>query len=1635
MNEASPTLEVGFAIDPESSFDTLRQLQAAMDTTEGKIVADAAKIEAATRNMVNLGNGTAQVTAFGNAHSREMQGVVRDRNAAEKAGEGLVRQMQRQAETFGKTASEIRNMRAEQRALAAESQGLTELAARIRSVNSELNRMEAASATAGRGVGSVATTGRFAAHHMQNLAFQFQDVGVQMVMAAQSSDPLRMALMALMMQGSQIQGIMSQAGVGVGGLARQVLLTARIISETAPANIASALATVKAQEAVAAAEYKRTQAALAAARGEVLLANAARTTATTAEASAAATAALAAARQRLAAVTAEAALAEQALAGATARTADASATASALSIARITPWGRALTIAAAAATALGFSIKSMQQAAQDASDMEAYARSLGLTTKEIRNLKDVTVTFGDTTKAVFQVAGKAIWDNIGPAVKSTWELIEGWFAAVGSGTKTLVNYMIGGFVGAYNAIVQTWRSFPAALGDLFYSAVNAAIGAINSLLRKSADGVNSFITSANAVLGQFGINLPTISAAQIGEVENQHAGAGRRIGEAFAGNLREAVQRDYLGAIGDAVTAQTIRNAQDRIREQALAKGYLDPENARTRKPKVDRHAERLARENEAIEAQIRNLYALAAAYRISGAEALIAEARVKAESQAIKQRGDIEMFVNREVRLSIAQRVVDAAKANAALREQAVAQAEVNAMVAAGIVPAERSGELLQQRLAMLPLIAAAEAAQQRGLAEEAARANQALDDQIDAQRQLAEAKREEAFNAAMAAGNDRLAELREELRLVGATNEERAIGLAVLRATREAEKFNPADRDAYIAQQREIAIATEEAAAAQRNFNDALSFTADRWELIARNVQNAGAGMTEAFGEAGRAISDMALIFAGFHAERERLNQQHLEQLRQAGKDQAAIARANARFALQTATLEIGAFGDMTAAAKGFFDEKSKGYKALAAAEKAFRAIEFALSVRAMAQDAIETGSSIAKSGLRAAANGVEAVAKAIASLPFPANLAAGAATAAALAAIGISVAGAFGGGGRNSLQKPNTGTGTVLGDPDTQSASIKNAIDALREVDTVTSVYAREMAGSLRSINSQIGNVAAVLVRGGDINASQGIAEGFAPNLIGKVLGSIPIVGGLLKGLFGSKTSVIASGISGRAQTLESILGGGFDASTFSDIERKKKFLGITTGTKYSTQYGSADPALENQFTLILRSFNDAILAAAGPLGSSTDAITSRLKGFVVDIGKIDLKGLTGQQIEEKLQAVFGAAADRMAMTAFPGVERFQKVGEGAFETLVRVASTVEAVTNALDMLGSAASGFGLDAKMALAERFDSIGDLTGAVDAYFEAFYTKEEQNAARATQLRRAFDSLGLAMPGTLAAFRALVEAQDLTTTAGMETYATLLQLAPAFADLNKAMDGTRSAADIAAERESLQRQILQLQGDTAAIRALDLAKVDVSNRALQEQIYAIQDAQEAAKAAEELRKAWSSVGDSIADEIKRIRGLSGAQTGGNFAELMGRFNAATAAARGGDMDAAKELPGLSQALLAAANLAARSRQELDRVQQQTAASLEITNEAIARISAAASAEKAVLDAAATTQAAAASGNESAAAQMRSSIDDLRAEIVQLRHDNNAGHAATASNTGSIKRKLEDVTNASGGDAVSVAYAA
>jgi hypothetical protein len=1263
-------------------------------------------------------------------------------------------------------------------------------------------------------------------------------------------------------------------------------------------------------------------------------------------------------------------------------------------------------LAAAAAAALAFgAFKMFQSSVKQSGELDKYAASLGLTAKEMEKLGPVGITVGDTMKGLWTTVSDGL--NLGPVFSTLkdWAVVA--FEAILQVGKYAVAILYAGWVGGFNAIRILWSSLPGVIGEAAVGAANLAIAGIEYLANKAIAALNWLANWVNPVLDRVGLaTIGQIESVALPRMENSFAGSTARMGA--------QVRDEFTSAFGDAIGMMDAFSAQWRENSLKAARERLAASAAEIRSDRPDRAgAGRQSREASEAERALQ-------AARDFAANLTLETAKIGKTPIEIKRM---------EVAMAALKAPTDAARI--AILEAGEAWEQTTRAFAAS--------EFLRQTVAPLE--------QQVALLGQSARA-QALAN--------LEAEREQIVLERGAQAWERYRAARTRLM--------------------EAD-FAQTDQEQFLTSLDDMVSATE--AAAQ--------------------------GMADAFGSVGGAIGGITVEITRFASAQVAAANRVADAEREYGR--SSFQYADARVA--QASAEINHYGNLASAAKGFFKEGSEGFKAMAAAEKVFRAFELAIAIKnaavkigligaqtaakvtsdtAMAvsdtaRAGVEQGNSIITTGIKA----VEAVVNAIRSLPFPLNIAAGAVTAGVIASLGIAIGGAFGGGAKPT--PANEGTGTVFGDSAAKSESIAKAIDHLREVDTLTMRYSAAMLASLKSIEANIGGLTNLIIRSNGMEGSAaGIQTGtkltgllgtansmltgisnFASSKTGSLIGAgigmaiagpigaaigflgAKLLGGLGKvlgsiagALFGTKTSIVGQGIYGGAQSVGSIMSGGFDASYYSDIKKTKKFLGISTGSSYGVQYTAADAELERQFSLIFEGFYGAISAAAGPLGMSLGEVQSRLSGFVVNIGKIDLKGLTGAEIQEKLTAVFGAAADNLARTAVPGLEQFQKVGEGYFETLVRVASSIETVSSTLSLLGTSVEGLSLSAKMNLFDLFGSAGDMASATGEYFALYYTKAEQASAQTAQMARVFDSLGLALPQSIAGFRALVEAQDLTTAAGQAAYAALIQLAPAFADLVGAAQDAASAAAILDERFSLERRILELQGDTAALRALDLAQIDMSNKALQEQVWALEDQQkaadDAANAAEQLRNAWAQITDGLIAEIKRIRGVM-SDTPTNYAGALAAFNNASMLARSGDQEAAKELPGLSQALHSVAANTARSAEDLGRLQGLTAASLEQT---LAIISQASATQPAAATSAATTPSwweqftANQMGTPSIPANDGQSamIDELKAlrqEVSDLRGEQRIAAATIASGTSKTARILERVTP--DGDAISTRSAA
>lgn len=490
-------------------------------------------------------------------------------------------------------------------------------------------------------------------------------------------------------------------------------------------------------------------------------------------------------------------------------------------------------------------------------------------------------------------------------------------------------------------------------------------------------------------------------------------------------------------------------------------------------------------------------------------------------------------------------------------------------------------------------------------------------------------------------------------------------------------------------------------------------------------------------------------------------------------------SITQANAEKTL--ATLRARNVGAAISGIKGLFSEHSKAYKIMSAIEKAYAVWQAAETIASIARDVTKTTSSVANSAVRTTANTAEGGSKIFAELgpwAFPVV----AAMVAVIAALGFRGGGGGGGGApptsAQDLQDA-AGTGTVLGDSKAKSESIANSLELVAQNTNRDLEYSNAMLKALRNIDTSIAKMAGTVAR--QISVSGSLFDTSNQKL------GTNSSGGFL-GLFGSTTTrtLYDLGVQFGAMTVGSILENGIDGQSYQVIEKikkKKGFLGIGSSTKttYSTTYGTIDPEITAAIQSVIGSLRDALVAGADVIGlQGAQAI---LDSFSVNLGKISFKDMTGQEIEDQLNAIFSSIGDQMAGKLLPSLKDMQLVGEGLFETFMRVAKEYQAVDIALKSIGRTFGQVGVEsiaARDALVQLFGGLDEFLEATDFFRDQFLTEAEQIAPIAASVRDEMARLGVAGITTRDQFKQAVLGLDLTTEAGREMYASLLAVAPAF---------------------------------------------------------------------------------------------------------------------------------------------------------------------------------------------------------------------------------------------------------------
>lgn len=633
-----------------------------------------------------------------------------------------------------------------------------------------------------------------------------------------------------------------------------------------------------------------------------------------------------------------------------------------------------------------------------------------------------------------------------------------------------------------------------------------------------------------------------------------------------------------------------------------------------------------------------------------------------------------------------------------------------------------------------------------------------------------------------------------------------------------------------------RELAAAKRTGAAREVSIGVDLASATDMlkvMEALDDSARQAASGMESAFGRVGKTIGGLTTSITGLGRTQAAIAAQLTAATKSAGGDQAKIAAATSLAARQTAQAQIQSYGDMAGAAKGFFDEHSRGYRAMEAAEKTFRAFEMGLALKTMleksgllqaftsmfvASKATETAATTASvapdvaasmiKGQAAAAAGVAAQAQGDPYTAWPRM----AAMAAVMVGLGFAISGIGGGKDTTAIDRQKaTGTGSVLGDSTAKSESIAKAIELSAANSNIELNYTAGMLRALLSIESALGNLGSLLIRNGNVggklpadmkgsayqNASA-LAFGGPGGLVldkltgggfSKVLNAIVpkfitnIVGKIGNAIFGGNVTTLDGGITASAISVANARNGGLRASGYVDT---KKDGGLFHSDKYRTALTALGPEANQQFSAVIGGIAEAVEQAGSLLGVGGDAFTQRLNAFVVDIGKISTKDLKPDEIQAQLEAAFSKVGDDMARFGVGGLEKFQQVGEGYLETLARVANNyanLDAVLSSIGMTFGTTGLSSIEARERLIDLAGGIDELASKTASFAQNYLTEAERLAPVQKYVTDQLASMGLAGLRSRESFKQYVLGLDLTSDAQRQQYVALMDLQEAFAKI------------------------------------------------------------------------------------------------------------------------------------------------------------------------------------------------------------------------------------------------------------
>lgn len=525
--------------------------------------------------------------------------------------------------------------------------------------------------------------------------------------------------------------------------------------------------------------------------------------------------------------------------------------------------------------------------------------------------------------------------------------------------------------------------------------------------------------------------------------------------------------------------------------------------------------------------------------------------------------------------------------------------------------------------------------------------------------------------------------------------------------------------------------------------------------------------------------------------------------------------------------------------------------------------------------------------------------------------------AAMAASVAALGYSV-GSVGGSAPDDAarRQAQQGTGTVFGDTAAKSESIANAVEITADASRELVGINRDMLKALQETQRGITGASNRIVTntqnlsydyGGGMTAVPTPKNIFdkASDLFGGgygLLGLDRITAGIFKlgaKLLGGESEVTDQGVEliggTMAEMIENTMMRGYETT------RSKKWR--WGSWKESTGYADIGEEPGQQVQAVFKSIADSVYAGATDLGLAGVDVQAAINSFAIDTQKISLKGLTAEEQQRELEAVFSSIFDRLAGHVISSVTHpLAKAGEGLGETLARVGANVNVTREAAYRLGFQlhhAAGAISEVSVKMVEAAGGMEQFISSMSGFVDKFAPDAHKFYLASTDMQRALSAVGLTVPSTRDEFWQLMQTLNAGTDAGRQQIATLLRLSSTADSYYKQLDEQQAAA-----QQAFMQAVTDAMGGYFA---------DLASWAAEEQRAIEQDYRARISMLERQSQLSTQIGDYVAQ--LRLSDLSPAAPAEKLAAAGDEFAALLVRAQAGDLDAASKLQGAADTYL------------------------------------------------------------------------------------------------------------------------